>query len=281
MVDTKVLDEKYAKLTDTIRQYGSVIVAYSGGVDSSLLAWFARNTLQENAKIVIAVSPSLAQDELAFARLQAEQFRWDLIEIQTSEVTNPEYQKNDLMRCYVCKKTLFEELHQMAEEQHIACVAYGANVDDFKDFRPGHKAARELQVVSPLCDAGLTKEEIRLLAKQVGLPSWDRPQAACLSSRFPTLETVTIEKLSQVEKAESLLRRLGFVQLRVRHHGDLARIELGQNELCRLGSDPALMQDISKQVKLLGYRYVSLDMDGYQRGSGNRIDAQQRVLMDG
>src|SRR5207237_35577 len=153
----------------------------------------------------------------------------------------------------------------------ISAIAYGANLDDLNDFRPGHKAAREHQVLSPLQEARLTKLEIRELARQAGLPSWDRPQAACLSSRFPTFQPVTIEGLSQVDKAEHFIRSLGFRQIRVRHHGDIARVELGNDELPKLAADTALMQQICDELKHLGYKFVTLDMEGYRQGSGNQI----------
>jgi pyridinium-3,5-biscarboxylic acid mononucleotide sulfurtransferase len=270
-VEQSCLQSKERILEEALKGLGSVIVAYSGGVDSSLLAYYAKKVLGHRARIVIAVSPSLAQEELDAARLQAEQFDWDLLEVQTNEVDQEQYQRNDLMRCYFCKTALFEELELVAEREGITNIAYGANLDDRADFRPGQKAAREHKVVSPLQDAQLTKEDIRALARQSGLPSWDRPQAACLSSRFPTFERVTIEGLSQVEKAEHYLHSLGFKQLRVRHHGDIARLELSTDELFRLSGDADLMQQVSDRLKEFGYRYVTLDMEGYRQGSSNRV----------
>jgi uncharacterized protein len=225
---------KEAKLIGSLSKLGNVMIAYSGGVDSSVLAYYARRHLGEQAKVVIAISPSLAQEELSAARAQAQQFHWNLIEIQTNEVTKAEYQANDGKRCYFCKSTLFEAMDVLAGKLKIENLAYGANMDDLKDYRPGHRAAAEHKVLSPLQSAELTKEEIRYLGRRAALPSWDRPQAACLSSRFPTFQPVTIEGLKQVEEAELYLHELGFKQVRVRHYpGGLAKIEVERSELKR------------------------------------------------
>ncbi len=268
-MDEALLKEKEERLSSLLEQLGSVVVAYSGGVDSSLLSYYARKVLGGRARIVIAVSPSLAQEELVAARAQAEAFQWDLIEIRTGEVDKPEYRRNDALRCYFCKSTLFEDLEKLSRELACDHIAYGANQDDLGDFRPGHKAARERRVKSPLQECGLSKEEIRALARRAGLPSWDRPQAACLSSRFQTHEPISVELLSRVERAEQYLHALGFRQLRVRHHGDLARIELDCHELPRLSSDRELMSRVAAELKKLGYRYVVLDLEGYRRGGAN------------
>ena len=270
-VDESALSSKEQLLINAIRESEKLIVAYSGGVDSSLLAYYARKVLKEHAKIVIAVSPSLANSELEAARDQAEKFNWDLIEISTDEVDKPDYQRNDEMRCYFCKSTLFTALTQMAERDNIKSIAYGANMDDLKDFRPGHKAARESNVLSPLQTAKLGKEEIRVLARRAKLPSWNRPQAACLSSRFPTFQPVTITSLSQVEKAEDYLRTLGYKQLRVRHHDNLARIEVDKPELSRLLQDTENYSKIVAEFKRLGYKHVTVDLEGYKQGSANNL----------
>jgi uncharacterized protein len=268
-IDPISLSRKEQKLEETLLAYGSVIVAYSGGVDSSLLALYARKVLGDAAKVVIALSPSLAQEELSSARDQAKQFRWNLIEIETNELQNPDYERNDQMRCYFCKKTLFTELEEIAAKENIARIAYGANIDDKSDYRPGHKAASEFHVVSPLQDADLTKEEIRELAKNAALPSWNRPQAACLASRFPTFEPVTLEGLSKVDRSEAYLHSLGFQQVRVRHYGDTAKVEIDKSELDRLLNDAALSEQVIEKLKEHGYREVTIEREGYRRGSAN------------
>jgi uncharacterized protein len=267
----ELVKPKESALCNNLKALSSVMVAYSGGVDSSLLAYYARKVLDKKALIVIAVSPSLAKSELDFARLQEKQFNWDLLEISTDEVEKDEYKVNNEMRCYFCKTELFQCMQQIALQRKIDYLAYGANVDDLSDFRPGHEAARQFKVLSPLQDAQLSKEEIRYLAKEAGLPSWDRPQAACLSSRFPTFMPITTNKLSQVDKAESVLKGLGLRQVRVRHHDNIARVEIGLDELPAFLSNSQQQVIATNKLKELGYKEVIIDPEGYKQGSANII----------
>jgi uncharacterized protein len=263
------LTSKEQNLEQALHRLGSVVVAYSGGVDSSVLAYYARRVLGHNACIAIALSASLAAEELRAAREQAARFDFDLVEIATTEIDNPDYSRNDERRCYFCKKTLFTELETLAAARGIRHIAYGAIIDDLGDYRPGHQAAREFNVVSPLQEAALSKQEIRQLAKAAGLPSWDRPQAACLASRFPTFQPVTIEGLSTVDRAETFLHTLGFRQVRVRHFGRKARVEIDQPELPRLLADTTLQQQVVEQLQQIGYDEVEIDPRGYRRGAAN------------
>jgi uncharacterized protein len=263
------IQDKERRLIEILKTQGSIIVAYSGGVDSSTLAYYASQHLGSLAKIVIAISASLAQDELAAAKSQAKLCKWDLIEIETGEVEKDEYRRNDAMRCYFCKSTLFQDLQLLAGKLGISSIAYGANMDDLSDFRPGHQAASEMHILSPLQEAGLTKGEIRQLAKKANLPSWDRPQAACLFSRFPTFIPVTVEALTQVDHAESFIRSLGFKQVRVRHYNDSAKVEIELSELQRFENEPGLFDSVREKLKCFGYHKIDLDPEGYRQGSVN------------
>ncbi len=266
-----IIQTRETGLCNSLQLLGSVVIAYSGGVDSSLLAYYARRVLGSKALILIAVSPSLAQSELDFARQQGKQFCWDVLEIATDEVEKPEYKANNAMRCYFCKTELFQFMQKIALEKNFKYLAYGANLNDLADFRPGHQAAKEFKVLSPLQEAQLSKEEIRYLAKLAGLPSWDRPQAACLSSRFPTFTPITPDKLSLVDRAESALKSLGLKQVRVRHHDNEARIEVGADELAVFLANKDQQSIATTKLKELGYKEVIIDPEGYRQGSANII----------
>ena len=268
--------DKLQQLENLLNQLGSCLVAYSGGVDSAFLALVAYRTLGDQSLAVMADSPSLPRSEFKEAIALSEQFGFPLKIIQTKEFENEEYLSNPNNRCYFCKHALFEETESLAMERGVSAVLYGEIADDIGDFRPGAQAAKEFQVRAPMKEVGLTKSEIRVYSSEMGLPTASKPQMACLSSRIPYGEKVTVKKLSQIEEAEALLRKLGFHDIRVRHHelsqGALARIEIGSVELDQL-VQPAIRETLTQCIKSLGYLYVTLDLMGYQRGSLN--SAQQ------
>ncbi len=282
---------KLTRLKELIEGYGSCLVAYSGGVDSVFLARVARDVLGDRALAVIADSPSLPRRELADALDLAEKFQIPVRVVKTAEFDNPSYLANPNNRCYFCKHELFTELAPLARAEGFAVIAYGENASDVGDHRPGAKAAAEFQVRAPLKEAGLTKQEIRDLSAELGLPTADKPQMACLSSRIPYGEQVTPEKLRMIEEAEFTLKNLGFYDVRVRHHelrtaafqlghqlsaegakqegvAHLARIELGASELPKLVETGACVT-VAEALKKLGYLHVTLDLAGYRRGSVN------------
>jgi len=262
------LGAREASLYRRLGALPSLIVAYSGGVDSSFLAWAAAQTLGDRALAVTADSPSYPERHRMMARSIAKTFGLRHEVILTTELDRPEYRANHPDRCYYCKNELYTNLARLAETRGFAAVADGSNADDRDDYRPGRRAAREFGVISPLDEAGLTKEDIRELSRVAGLPTWDEPASACLSSRVPYFSEVTTEKLRVVERAEEAVRALGFRILRVRHHGDVARLELGRDEMAR-ALDPEVGQAIERALRGLGFRFVALDLRGYRLGSLN------------
>ncbi len=268
------LAAKYATLKSNIEDLGRVIVAFSGGVDSSLVAYVAAETLGDNALAVTSGSPSLKRSDLALAGELAGKWGMRHRIIVTDEILKPEYRENPVNRCFHCKTSLYEALEQIAADEGYDHVLNGTNTDDLGDHRPGLIAARNYQVASPLVDAGFAKRDIRALAAALGLENAQKPQAACLSSRFPYGSHITQARLAQVEAAEDALAELGFSQFRVRHHEDVARIEIVAQELPRAIE---LREAIQDRVKATGYRFVAVDLGGFRSGSLNEglIDAVQ------
>lgn len=257
---------KEDRLKELIAGYGSMAVAYSGGVDSTYLADVAHEVLSDRADLVIADSPSMPRSELAAAKALARERGWSLAVIKTREFEDEEYLKNDPMRCYHCKSEFFQQMNKYARENGVAVVAYGAIAEDALDpTRVGHKAAEEHAVVAPLQDAGLSKEEIRSLSRHRNLPTADKASFACLASRFPTGTRLSREALSKVEQAEEVLKKLGLRQYRARHHGDLCRIEVDHTDIPRL-LEPGMREQIVKGCQDAGYRFVTLDLAGYRTG---------------
>jgi uncharacterized protein len=261
---------KDAQLRADLGQLGRLLVAYSGGVDSAYLAWAAHRALGDNMLAVIADSPSLARTQLSDAVAFASEQQIPLEVISTSELDRPEYARNDGQRCFQCKDELFAVMETLRAERGFDAIAYGVNLDDQGDFRPGQQAARQHHVAAPLLQAGLTKREIRELARQAGLRIWDKPASACLSSRIEYGRAVTREALSVVERGEDAIRALGFRQFRVRHHGDIVRIEIARDELER-ALNPAMAGQFTAIFKALGFKFVTLDLEGFRSGSMNTL----------
>lgn len=271
------LEAKQANLRQRLRSLGRTLIAYSGGVDSAYLAWTAFQTVGSNMLAIIADSPSLARTHLADAVAFAREHGIPLEVIPTMELERPEYARNDASRCFHCKDELFTVMESFRSARGFDAVAYGVNVDDQGDFRPGQQAARQHHVSAPLLDAGLTKDEIRTLAQTAGLRVWDKPASACLSSRIEYGRPVTREALSAVEQGEEALRALGFRQFRVRHHGEIVRLEIAKEELPR-ALDPALAAEFTRIFKGLGFKFVTLDLEGFRSGSMNALLPPEDLL---
>jgi uncharacterized protein len=259
---------KYAQLQALLRDMESVLVAYSGGVDSALLLKVAHDVLGTRAMGALAVSPAYAPEETGEAMAVAEQMGIPVITLETHELEDERYVANDFNRCYFCKTELFTQLEPLAKKHNLRYIAYGVNKDDDGDFRPGQKAAREFNVRGPLKEAGMGKREIRAVARLLGVPVWDKPAMACFSSRIPYGSKVDVASLQMIYKAEKLLRDLGFHQLRVRHHDKIARIEVERSELPRLIEDE-MSRIVTEGLRKIGYTYVTVDLLGYRTGSMN------------
>jgi uncharacterized protein len=262
--------EKQRSMLASLRVLDSLLIAFSGGADSAYLSWAAHSALGQRALSITALSASFSQHdrEQATGFVRSVGLRHEFIE--THEFENPEYIANNADRCYHCKDELFDQMELLARARGFNAIAYGINADDTRDFRPGHRAAHEHRILAPLLDAGLSKAEIRMLSRRAELPTWNRPASACLSSRIPYGVAVSPELLAKVERAEAALRELGFRQFRVRAHGELARIELAPDELSR-GLQREMSEKIARGVKGAGFTFVTIDLEGYRRGSLNSL----------
>lgn len=271
------LDQKTDKLREILAVRPRLVVAYSGGVDSAFLAWMAHEVLGEKMLAVIADSASLARTHLEDALVFARERAIPVQVIETQELENPDYVRNDSMRCFHCKDELFTVLERYREALGFDAIAYGVNADDAGDFRPGQQAAHQHHVLAPLLEAGLNKADIRELARRADLRVWDKPASACLSSRMEYGRPVTPEALSVIERGEDALRAIGFRQFRVRHHGDIVRIEIAREELAR-ALTPEMASEFTALFKRLGFKFVTLDLEGFRSGSMNQLLTTEELL---
>jgi len=274
---SSTLDRKTQQLGEILASHGRLIVAYSGGVDSAFLAWKAHQVLGDQMLAVIADSASLARTHLEDALVFARENSIPVEVVETQELENPAYKRNDAMRCFHCKDELFSVLDRYLETHAFDAIAYGVNADDTGDFRPGQQAARQHHVLAPLLDAGLTKAQVRELARQANLRVWDKPASACLSSRMEYGREVTPEALRVIERGEDSLRVMGFRQFRVRHHGEIVRIEIAPEELPR-AMTAEMAREFTALFKSLGFKFVTLDLEGFRSGSMNQLLTAEQLL---
>lgn len=272
------LHQKYQALQQILTDCGSVAVAFSGGVDSAFLLYVAHKALGAKALAVTAQSFSFPQWEQSDGENFCKRYGIPQLTVETGTLQADTFRKNPPDRCYHCKKAIFTALLEVAARRGLAAVADGSNMDDLQDYRPGHKALRELGIRSPLREAELTKADIRALSRELGLPTWDKPSYACLASRFVYGEEITVEKLRMVEQAETLLLGLGFRQLRVRIHGKMARIELLPEDISRF-MEPEIRQPVYEKLKALGFQYVTLDLGGFRTGSMNEVLSKEEKAL--
>ena len=268
-------ENKLENLKEFISNYTSAIIAYSGGIDSSLIAQLANNVLgKKNTLVVIAVSPSLNNKEFKLATNLAKMNNWNFKPIYTQEFSNDNYLKNDLSRCFYCKFELYEKLEKIFEEEEYQAIFNGTNFDDLGDFRPGLDAAKKKNIVSPLVKCKINKNEVRQLAKLIGLPNWDKPAQPCLSSRVPYGVRISMDSLKRIERSENFLSDLGFLNFRVRIHGDLAKIEVSEDDFVKF-SNHQLRQTIIKNFKKFGFKFVSLDLKFFSSGNLSRAQIDE------